>query len=635
MEANCLIRDQFALKKQLARIRKSSKNTVEKVEENTPDTREITRWLEHYHRSAGQVVARKNTVPDIRLNTSLPVAEKAQEIREMLLAHQVLVIAGETGSGKTTQLPQICLQAGRGMRGMIGHTQPRRLAATTVASRIAEEMRVIPGVQVGYQIRFHDRSDDEKTLIKLMTHGILLAEIQQDRFLNKYDTLIIDEAHERSLNIDFLLGYLKYLLPKRPELKVIVTSATIDLERFSRHFDNAPVIEVSGRSFPVEVFYRPSCEDDEADKSLQQQIVETVEHCLEMDARRVRPGQGDILVFLSGEREIRETAIALKKAKQYSSSLRDTEILPLYARLSSVEQSKVFRVQRGRRIVLATNVAETSLTVPGIRYVIDPGYARISRYNYKTQIQRLPIEAISQASANQRKGRCGRVQDGVCFRLYSEDDFLQRAPFTEPEILRTNLASVILQMNALGLGNIKQFPFVESPDSSLVRDGYKLLEELNAIDKKGALTKTGRLLVRLPVDPRYAAMLIHAAKTEALSELLIIVSALSIQDPRERPQEKQQVADQQHRQWRDEKSDFIAFLNLWNDFEQQRQVLSQNQLRKWCSKNFLSYMRMREWRDLHFQLKLACQHAGFRVNNTLASYEAVHTALCAGLLSHI
>lgn len=451
--------------------------------------------------------------------------------------HQVVIVAGETGSGKTTQLPKICMELGRGLKGLIGHTQPRRLAARTVANRIAEELQSEPGGCIGYKVRFSDHVS-ENTMVKLMTDGILLAEIQQDRLLMQYDTIIIDEAHERSLNIDFLLGYLKELLPRRPDLKIIITSATIDPERFSKHFNNAPIIEVSGRTYPVEVRYRPIVEEaDDTERDQLQAIFDAVDEL-------GREGPGDILIFMSGEREIRDTADALNKL-----DLRHTEVLPLYARLSNSEQNRVFQPHSGRRIVLATNVAETSLTVPGIKYVIDPGTARISRYSYRTKVQRLPIEPVSQASANQRKGRCGRVSEGICIRLYSEDDFLSRPEFTDPEILRTNLASVILQMTALGLGDIAAFPFVEAPDKRNIQDGVRLLEELGAIttDEQATaykLTPMGRQLSQLPVDPRLARMVLEAQKHGCVREAMIITSALSIQDPRERPMDKQQASDE-------------------------------------------------------------------------------------------
>lgn len=555
----------------------------------------------------------------------LPITEHLNEIGELLKSHQVVVVAGETGSGKTTQIPKICLGLGRGVKGMIGHTQPRRIAARTVASRIAEELKVPLGESVGYQVRFTDHSN-ENTHIKLMTDGILLAEIQQDRYLSRYDTLIIDEAHERSLNIDFLLGYIKTLLPKRPDLKVIITSATIDLERFSRHFDDAPIIEVSGRTYPVEVLYRPMGEEQDDPFEA---IVAAIEELLQQEQKQAHRG-GDILVFLSGEREIREAALAIRKAR-----FSQLEVLPLYARLSLADQNRIFQPHRGRRVVLSTNVAETSITVPGIRYVIDPGFARISRYSYRTKVQRLPVEPISRASANQRMGRCGRVSEGICVRLYDEADFNSRPEFTDAEILRTNLAAVILQMLQLRIGNIRHFPFVDSPDSRLINDGFKLLEELQAVKRDGQLSHIGQQLTRLPLDPQLGRMLLAAQKHNCVRELLIIASALSVQDPRERPAQKQQAADEKHRRFWDEQSDFIAFVNLWQYFENQRQELSQNQLRKQCKREFLSYLRLREWRDIHRQLRLAAKDLGFKENTEPADYEAVHRALLSGLLGHL
>lgn len=560
----------------------------------------------------------------------LPVSERKEEIKAALLKHQVVVVAGETGSGKTTQLPKICLEAGFGAKGLIGHTQPRRIAARTVAARIAEELNTTLGEKVGYQVRFTDQVSDA-SLIKLMTDGILLAETQHDPLLEKYEVIIIDEAHERSLNIDFLLGYIRRILPQRPDLKLIITSATIDLERFSKHFNSAPIIEVSGRIYPVEVCYRPLMteSDDEPDRTLQQGILHAVE---EIIAAKKTSGPRDILVFLSGEREIREAADMLRKAE-----LKNTEIMPLYARLSVAEQNRVFQGGRqvGRRIVLATNVAETSVTVPGIGYVIDTGVARISRYSYRSKVQRLPIEPISQASANQRAGRCGRIAPGVCYRLYSEEDFIQRPAFTDAEIRRTNLAAVILQMLLLKLGDIADFPFIDPPDSRFITDGFKLLEELGAVDVRRKLTPLGRTLSQLPVDPRIGRMIIEAAKQGALTEVLVIASALSVQDPRERPVDKQQAADQQHRQYLDEQSDFMTFLNLWNSYETQRQVLSQNQLRKYCQQSFLSFLRMREWRDIHRQLHLSCKQLNLKENTEPADYRAIHVSLLAGLLSHM
>ncbi|MDD2343617.1 MAG: ATP-dependent RNA helicase HrpA [Tolumonas sp.] len=568
---------------------------------------------------------RQQNVPKLHY-PDLPVTDKRHDIAEAIRKHQVVIVAGETGSGKTTQLPKICMEAGRGVQGMIGHTQPRRLAARTVAARIAEELQCELGSHVGYKVRFHDQVN-ENSYVKLMTDGILLAEIQSDRMLMQYDTLIIDEAHERSLNIDFILGYLKQLLPKRPDLKLIITSATIDPQRFSRHFGNAPVIEVSGRTYPVDVRYRP-WQDEEDSDPLQGLFNAVDELCAE--------GLGDILIFMNGEREIRDTADALRKR-----NLRDTEILPLYSRLSNAEQNRIFSQHAGRRIVLATNVAETSLTVPGIRYVIDPGTARISRYSYKTKVQRLPIEAISQASANQRKGRCGRVAAGICIRLYSEQDFLGRPEFTDPEILRTNLASVILQMLALGLGDMSRFPFVEAPDSRHIKDGLRLLEELGAINGSIdgqhplRLTPLGRQLARVPLDPRLARMVLAAPQFGCLEEILIITSALSIQDPRERPMDKQQASDEKHRRFEDKDSDFQAFLNLWNYVQEQQQTLSQNQFRKQCQKEFLSYLRLREWQDIHYQVRQATRELSLTINQDAAPEQAIHSAILTGLLSHI
>jgi ATP-dependent helicase HrpA len=565
-------------------------------------------------------------VPVINYPAELPVAGRRAEIARAIRDHQVVVVAGETGSGKTTQLPKICLELGRGRRQRIGHTQPRRLAARTVAQRVAEELGTLPGELVGYQVRFTDRVSDE-TAIKLMTDGILLAEMQRDRLLKAYDTVIIDEAHERSLNIDFLLGYLKRILPRRPDLKVIITSATIDVESFSRHFNNAPIIEVSGRTYPVETLYIDPVED--ADEGLRSQVVSLVQA---IDAGQFGR-RGDVLVFLPGERDIRELARDLRRECEL-------DILPLYARLSQAEQNRVFDLsrRRGTRVILATNVAETSITVPGIRYVIDPGEARISRYSYRTKVQRLPIEPISQASANQRQGRCGRVEAGVCLRLYSEADFLQRQAYTDPEIRRTNLASVILQMLTLGLGEVERFPFIDPPDARLVRDGYKLLEELGAVSPAGKLTAAGKRMARLPVDPRLARMVLAADEQHCLPEILVIASALAVQDPRERPAEKQQQSDQMHARFRHPRSDFMAWLNLWRYYEEQRQALSQNQLRKLCKREYLSFLRMREWRDLHTQLSIACRQQAMRPGTALPeeeNYRGIHIALLTGLLGNI
>ena len=575
-----------------------------------------------------RVEQRKSAVQNpIVFPESLPVSQRKAEIQTLLSEHQVIVVAGETGSGKTTQLPKMCLELGFGNLGTIGHTQPRRIAARSVAARIAEELQTELGDLVGYKVRFNDQISDN-TQIKLMTDGILLAEIQNDRFLNQYSCLIIDEAHERSLNNDFILGYLKQLLPRRPDLKVIITSATIDVERFSKHFNNAPIIEVSGRTYPVEVRYRPVAEEDDQDQL--QGILNAVD---ELQAE----GRGDILIFMNGEREIRDTAEALQKQ-----NLKHTEILPLFARLSAQEQNKIFHPSGLNRIVLATNVAETSLTVPGIKYVIDPGTARISRYSYRTKVQRLPIEPISQASANQRKGRCGRVSEGICIRLYSEDDFNNRPEFTDPEILRTNLASVILQMTALGLNDIEAFPFVDAPDKRHIQDGVKLLEELGAFEtvqtksgEKRRLTTIGRQLAQLPVDPRLAKMLLSAVDFGSVYEVMIIVSALSIQDPRERPTDKQQASDEKHRRFADKKSDFLAFLNLWHYVQEQQKELTKNQFRRQCQKDFLNYLRIREWQDIYQQIRLAVREMGLPINSEKAEYQQIHTALLSGLLSHI
>lgn len=563
-----------------------------------------------------RVAARRALTPRVTYPEALPVSARRDDILAAIRDHQVVIVAGETGSGKTTQIPKICLELGRGVRGQIGHTQPRRIAARTVAERIAEELDIPLGEAVGYKVRFTDQSGDD-TLVKLMTDGILLAEMQRDRSLSRYDTLIIDEAHERSLNIDFILGYLKQLLPKRPDLKVIITSATIDPERFSRHFGDAPIVEVSGRTYPVEVRYRPISEEQE-DQA--QAIVDAVDElCAE--------GPGDILVFLSGEREIRDTAEALKG--------RDDEVLPLFARLSAGEQHRVFQPHRGRRIVLATNVAETSLTVPGIKYVVDPGFARISRYSHRLKVQRLPIEAISRASADQRKGRCGRTSDGICVRLYSEDDFLARPEFTDPEILRTNLASVILRMTSLGLGDISAFPFVEPPDHRQVKDGVNLLRELGAFDADRKMTPLGGKLAQLPIDPRLARMVLEADANGCATEVMVIAAALSIQDPRERPADKQAQADQKHARFADKESDFLTYLNLWDFLREQQRELSSGQFRRMCKADFLNYLRVREWQDLYGQLKQVVQGMGVTLNTVRPDPQRVHVSLLAGLLSHI
>ena len=584
-----------------------------------------------------RLAQRLAAVPKISYPAELPVSQKKDDILAAIRDHQVVIVAGETGSGKTTQIPKICLELGRGVKGLIGHTQPRRIAARTVAERVAEELDTPLGEAVGWKVRFTDQVGRD-TLLKLMTDGILLAEIQTDRELRQYDTLIIDEAHERSLNIDFILGYVKQLLPRRPDLKVVITSATIDPQRFSQHFGGAPVIEVSGRTYPVEVRYRPILMDGDGSEEVERdrdQVQAICDAAVELQAE----GPGDILVFLSGEREIRDTADALNKL-----GLRSTEVLPLYARLPSAEQHRVFRQHSGRRIVLATNVAETSLTVPGIRYVIDPGTARISRYSHRTKVQRLPIEPVSRASANQRKGRCGRTSDGICIRLYSEDDFGSRPEFTDAEILRTNLASVILQMTAAGLGDIAAFPFIDPPDSRNVRDGVNLLHELGAIDPsqkdpRKRLTQLGRKLAQLPVDPRLARMVLEADRNGCVREVMVIAAALSIQDPRERPSEKKQAADEKHRRFSDPTSDFLAFLNLWRHIREQQKELSSSAFRRMCKADYLNYLRIREWQDIYLQLRTVAKSLGVQITEPVPGAEPdaqrIHSSLLAGLLSHI
>ncbi len=577
----------------------------------------------------------------------LPVSQRKDDIAAAIREHQVVIVAGETGSGKTTQLPKICLELGRGREGkVIGHTQPRRIAARTVAERIAEELSVELGSHVGYKVRFTDRSSD-RTTVKVMTDGILLAEIQRDRDLSGYDTIIIDEAHERSLNIDFILGYLKQLLPRRRDLKVVITSATIDPERFSQHFDDAPIIEVSGRMFPVEVRYRELVDDQT------QGITDAVTELM-------REGPGDVLVFCSGEREIRDAADALKKLA-LPRAAGPLEVLPLYARLSAAEQHRVFAPHSTRRVVLATNVAETSLTVPGIHYVVDTGLARISRFNPRTKVQRLPIEPISQASANQRKGRCGRVAEGICIRLYAEEDFEARPEYTDPEILRTNLASVILQMTALGLGDVARFPFVEPPDTRAVASGMQLLDEIGALTTEPAptgrgrgrrgrgrgvgpartgpgrprLTPLGKQLARLPIDPRLGKMMVEASQRSCLREVITVVAALSMQDPRERPSDQQELADQKHRRFVDPVSDFAGLLNLWRFVKEQQKELSSSAFRRMCRADYLNYLRIREWQDLDSQLRQVAKQLGLTLNSTPAAADEIHQALLAGLLSHI
>ncbi|MGD9393035.1 MAG: ATP-dependent RNA helicase HrpA, partial [Chromatiales bacterium] len=553
---DCLLADRHAFRKRLGGLKR-------RLKQKQPVDPGLEKLEKAIAESLQTVAVRRELAQEIDFPPDLPISGSLHQIRETIAANQVVILCGETGSGKSTQLPKICLSMGMGTHGRIGHTQPRRIAARSLMSRISTELETEPGTLVGYKVRFKDHVRPQ-TRVKLMTDGILLAEIQRDAWLNEYDTLIIDEAHERSLNIDFLIGYLKQLIKRRSDLKIIITSATIDPQRFSRHFDNVPVIEVSGRTYPVELRYRPLEEEgvSERDEAMQLAIVDAVDELSREDS-------GDVLIFLSGEREIRETAETLRKHK-----LQATEVLPLYARLSPADQARIFRSSGKRRIVLATNVAETSLTVPGIRHVIDTGFARISRYSHRSKVQRLPVEFISQASANQRKGRCGRVAEGICIRLYSEEQFESRRPFTEPEIQRTNLASVILQMKLLRFGDIATFPFIDPPDKRLVRDGYRLLEEIGAVDGERSVTRIGRQLARLPVDPRVGRMLLEAAHGSCLRELLVIAAALSIQDPRDRPLDKQQAADEAHRLFHDEHSDFGAYVNLWKHLEEQRHHLT-------------------------------------------------------------
>jgi ATP-dependent helicase HrpA len=606
------IRDQHRLRRRLDALRKSgSHNALAAIKADIEAAEQ-------------RITRRQVAVPKLSYPEQLPVSQRHDDLLAAISNHQVVVIAGETGSGKTTQIPKLCLELGRGIRGTIGHTQPRRIAARSVAERIAEELDTEVGDSIGYAVRFTDRVGDS-TLVKLMTDGILLAEIQRDRLLRNYDTIIIDEAHERSLNIDFLLGYLRQLLPRRPDLKVIITSATIDPQRFAEYFAGAPIIEVSGRSYPVEVRYRPIV-DMNAGSDERDQVTAICDAVTEL--RREPPG--DVLVFLSGEREIRDAADALN-----AMTLPDTEVLPLYARLSTAEQHRVFQSHRGRRIVLATNVAETSLTVPGIKYVIDTGTARISRYSQRTKVQLLPIEAISQASAKQRAGRCGRTSDGICIRLYSQDDYDSRGEFTDPEILRTNLASVILQMAALDLGSVDKFGFIDPPDSRQVADGVALLGELGALEGQTTLTELGRKIAQLPVDPRLARMILEADGRGCVRDVLVLAAALSIQDPRERPVEHQQAADTQHARFADHTSDFASYLSLWRYVREQQKALSSNQFRKMCRSEYLSYLRIREWQDLFTQLRQVVKGMGIAVGDAQGDPEQIHRSLLAGLLSHV
>ncbi len=615
--SDCPTRDRAAFARRLRDLRRRGRD-------GKPMNQGLEQLATEMDAAATRLRERRAALPVPIFDDSLPINARRAAIAAAIREHQVIILCGETGSGKTTQLPKICLSLGLGAAGLIGHTQPRRIAARSVAARIAAELGTTVGGQVGYKVRFSDRTGPD-ALIKLMTDGILLAETQSDRQLDQYEVIILDEAHERSLNIDFLLGYLKRLLPRRPDLKLIITSATIDPERFSRHFNQAPILEVSGRTYPVEVRYRPllAADEDERDRDSQQAILDAVDEVW-------KEGPGDILIFLSGEREIRETAESLRKHHP-----PNTEVLPLYARLSAAEQNRVFQPRGRPRIVLATNVAETALTVPGIRYVIDPGTARVSRYSPRSKIQRLPVEKISQASANQRAGRCGRVMAGVCVRLYAEEDFQARPAFTDPEILRTHLAAVILQMCALNLGRPEEFPFVDPPDSRQINDGFRLLFELGAVDAQRRITDLGRQLAKLPVDPRLGRMLLAAQPEGCLRETLIVVAALAIQDPRERPLEKQQAADEKHRRFRDEHSDFLALLKLWDYYHEQARQLSRNQLRNRCQADFLSFVRMREWHDLHQELLGRVTEMGMRLNEAPTPYANLHRALLTGLLGHL
>jgi ATP-dependent helicase HrpA len=606
------------------RFQKRIRNLQSKFKNGQANARIFEQLAADIEKSLKQRQHRASNLPQAQFPEDLPVSQQRAEIAAAIAENQVVIVAGETGSGKTTQLPKICLSLGRGVAGMIGCTQPRRIAARTIAMRVASELDSPLGHAVGYKVRFSDKLS-ANTYIKFMTDGILLAETQNNRFLEAYDTLIIDEAHERSLNIDFLLGYIQKLLPKRPDLKLIITSATIDTRRFASHFDNAPIVEVSGRTYPVEVRYRPLSDDeDEKDRNMLQGILDAVDDVTRYDR------QADMLIFLASERDIRETTEALRKHR-----LPNTEILPLYARLSAAEQNRVFIPGNQRRIVLATNVAETSLTVPRIKAVIDPGLARISRYSTRNKVQRLPIEKISRSSADQRKGRCGRIAPGLCIRLYSGEDYDQRSQFTDPEILRTSLASVILQMLALRLGDISDFPFVDPPTSKMINDGFTLLMELGAVEEDRSLTEIGWQLAKLPIDPRIGRMILAAKQENCLNEVLIIASALSIQDPRERPLDAQQAADTAQQRFIDDQSDFLSYLKLWNFHQDNANHLSKNKLRKLCREHFLSYLRMREWYDIHQQLYTLIREAGWQINQVEARFDEIHRALLTGLLGNI
>ena len=662
--ATCMLADRHGLRRKIREVADLQKTADSKSTEKADRLlAEIVRKISSSHQ---KYQARLNALPKPEYELDLPVTARREEIKAAIAKHQVVIVCGETGSGKTTQLPKICLELGRGVSGLIGHTQPRRIAARSVASRIAQELKSPLGEVVGYKVRFNDKLS-ESSYVKLMTDGILLAETQGDHFLNAYDTIIIDEAHERSLNIDFLLGYLKQLLVKRPDLKVIVTSATIDADRFSKHFNGAPVIEVSGRTYPVEIRYRPLgkagytaqtveedlgeddetlygikrkgktearwLEEDDAEEAIEEAILDAADDLL-------RQGDGDILVFLPGEREIRDTADHLRKYQGRSAKLRNIEVLPLFARLSIEDQQKIFRPSGTLRIVLATNVAETSLTVPGIKYVIDAGLARVNRYSSRAKVEQLQIEKISQAAAKQRAGRCGRVSNGICVRLYDEQDFNNRPEFTDPEILRSSLASVILRMAALRLGDISLFPFIEAPSSRLIADGYLLLQELGAVDANREITELGKQLARLPLDPRVGRMILAAKQEGVLREILIIASALSIQDPRERPMDKREAADQAHAKFADERSDFLGYLKLWNFYDDALKTKKSNKdLLGKCHQNFLSFLRLKEWRELHGQIREIAEELDLKPNEQEAdldkNYDQIHRALLSGLLGNI
>lgn len=657
--SSCMLVDRFRLSSQL-------KQSQSLVNQNKPIEKSLTEIARKIQLSQAKYQQRLINLPKPEYPLELPVSGKKAEIAAAIASNQVVIICGETGSGKTTQIPKICLELGYGVAGLIGHTQPRRIAARSVASRIAQELQSPLGEVVGYKVRFNDKLS-EGSYVKLMTDGILLAETQGDKFLNAYDTIIIDEAHERSLNIDFLLGYLKQLLPKRPDLKVIVTSATIDADRFSKHFNGAPVIEVSGRTYPVEIRYRPLgkagfrtketdmtenakfdldddtifgiarnaktearwLEEDDEEEAIEEAIMDAADDLL-------RQGDGDILVFLPGEREIRDTAEHLRKYQGRSAKLKHIEVLPLFARLSIEDQQKIFKPHGSRRIVLATNVAETSLTVPGIKYVIDAGLARMNRYSTRAKVEQLQIEKISQAAAKQRAGRCGRVSNGICVRLYSEQDFDGRPKFTEPEILRSSLASVILRMAALRLGDVTEFPFIEPPSTRLIADGFLLLQELGAVDSKRQITETGVQLAKLPLDPRVGRMILAAKRENCLREMLIIASVLSMQDPRERPMDKREAADNAHSKFAAEHSDFMSYLKIWDFYDNALKTKKSNKdLLKQCHANFLSFLRLKEWRELHEQIKQITEELEQKLNTEPANFEQIHKALLAGLLGNI